>query len=118
MYIIRSREIRLFKTVNGRTPFTEWVENLAFSVQKIILKRVKRVALGNFGDAKPLGDAIYELRIDSGPGYRVYYGLDGKTIVLLLSGGDKSTQAKDIKQAKEYWNDYQENKEASNFNII
>jgi putative addiction module killer protein len=94
------------------------VEELAFSIQKIILKKVKRIALGNFGDTKSLGDGVYELRIDIGPGYRVYYGLDGKTVVLLLSGGDKSTQIKDIKQAKEYWNDYKENGEASEIDIL
>ena len=62
---------------------------------------------------KSLGDGVYELRIDFGPGYRVYYGLDGDVVVLLLSGGDKSTQAKDIKQAKEYWNEYKKNRKTS-----
>jgi putative addiction module killer protein len=111
LYILRPREIELYETASGRTPFTEWIERLAFNVQRIIYKRLDRIALGNFGDTKSLGDGVYELRFDTGPGYRVYYGLDGDTIVLLLSGGDKSTQVKDIKQAKEYWNEYKYNRE-------
>lgn len=59
--------------------------------------------LGNFGMVKPLGDGISELKIDHGPGYRVYYAMSGKTVVLLLVGGDKSTQKRDIETAKSYW---------------
>jgi putative addiction module killer protein len=62
--------------------------------------------LGLFGDAKSVGEGVNELRIAFGPGYRIYYALDGEVVVLLLCGGDKSTQGKDIKQAKDYWNDY------------
>jgi putative addiction module killer protein len=61
------------------------------------------VELGNFGTAKPLGDGVSELKIDHGPGYRVYYAMNGKTVVLLLICGDKSTQHKDIETAKAYW---------------
>jgi putative addiction module killer protein len=106
--ILYSREILLFETASGRTPFTEWVEQLAYNIQKIVYKRLDRIVLGNFGDTKSLGDGVYELRIDFGAGYRLYYALDGNAIVLLLSGGDKSSQVKDIKKAKEYWNEYQE----------
>ncbi len=97
---------------NGLNPLASWLGELSASIKRNILNRIGRLRLGNFGDAKSLGDGVYELRIDTGPGYRLYYALDGKTIVLLLSGGDKSTQDKDIKQAKKYWNEYQENKEA------
>jgi len=62
------------------------------------------VKLGNFGDIKVLGEGVNELRIDYGPGYRLYYAMSGKTVVLLLIGGDKSTQSNDIKVAKAYWN--------------
>jgi putative addiction module killer protein len=61
------------------------------------------VELGNFGTAKPVGEGVNELKIDHGPGYRVYYAMNGKSIVLLLLGGDKSTQHKDIETAKAYW---------------
>ena len=64
------------------------------------------MGLGNLGDCHGVGDGVQELRIDYGPGYRVYFGQVGSTIVLLLCGGDKSTQAKDIEQAKRYWSEY------------
>ncbi len=73
-----------------------------------IRARIDKVALGNFGDYKSVGDGVNELRFTFGPGYRVYYGLDGEKIILLLFGGEKSTQEKDIKKAKEYWKDYKE----------
>ena len=66
-----------------------------------------RVALGNFGDVEPVGEAVSELRIDWGPGYRVYFARAGKTILLLLCGGDKRTQRRDIENAKTYFQDYQ-----------
>lgn len=62
--------------------------------------------LGNFGDTKPVGEGVSELRINEGKGYRVYFGRKGKEIVLLLCGGDKSTQQSDIKLAKKYWRKY------------
>ncbi len=68
--------------------------------------RLDRVSLGNFGDCHSVGEGVQELRIDYGPGYRVYFGQAGSTIVLLLCGGDKDTQSKDISLAKYYWNEY------------
>lgn len=68
-----------------------------------IRARLDRVELGNFGMAKPVGDGVSELKVDHGPGYRAYYAMNGKTVVLLLIGGDKSTQQKDIETAKAYW---------------
>lgn len=68
--------------------------------------RLDRISLGNMGDCHRVDDGVHELRIDYGPGYRVYFGWLGSTIVLLLCGGDKSTQTKDIDLAKQYWNDY------------
>ena len=76
-----------------------------------LLRRLDRVRQGNFGDFKHIGDGVYELRIDYGPGYRVYYGKDGNRIVLLLIGGDKSTQRRDIGTAVTYLQDYEERKE-------
>lgn len=71
----------------------------------IILARIKRVEGGNLGDCEPVGEGVSELKIDVGPGYRVYFGQDGDEVVLLY-GGTKKTQDKDIKTAKEYWRDY------------
>ena len=65
--------------------------------------RIKRAEQGNFGDAKPVGDGVSEMRIDFGRGYRVYYAREGNTVYLLLSGGDKSSQSRDLEEAKQLW---------------
>jgi putative addiction module killer protein len=82
--------------------FDSWLSALADqrAVAKIV-SRVERLGLGNPGDVKPVGEGISEMRLTYGPGYRIYYKQTGKTIVLILCGGDKSTQAEDIKRAKE-----------------
>ena len=82
--------------------FNEWLSGLAD--QKALAKivsSIERLGLGNPGDVKPVGESVSEMRVPHGPGYRVYYKQTGKTVVLLLCGGDKSTQEKDIKRAKE-----------------
>lgn len=68
--------------------------------------RLNRLRLGNFGDCKSVGDGVFELRMMFGPGYRVYFGRDGERVVMLLCGGDKDTQQKDVELAKHYWRDY------------
>jgi putative addiction module killer protein len=82
--------------------FREWIRGLKDQIaQSIINARIRRISAGNFGDSKPVDDGIYELRIDHGPGYRVYFTKRGQEIVILLCGGDKSTQSRDIKAAKQ-----------------
>ena len=71
-----------------------------------ILKRIDRVEDGNFGDQRFVGEGVFEIRVHFGPGYRVYYGLDGPRLVLLLCGGDKATQHRDVREAKELWAEY------------
>ena len=89
-----------------------WLNRLRdLKAQQRIDARLARVALGNFGDCKTVGNGVLELRIDYGPGYRVYFGRDGSEVVILLSGGDKSTQPKDIATAKDYWADYKSREE-------
>ncbi len=107
------REIRRYITTDGRIPFAEWLDSLRDNraISKIN-SRIKRVALGNLGDYRTVGDGVCELRIDYGPGYRIYFGQIGTTIVLLLCGGDKSTQTQDIGKAKEYWADYEKRENA------
>lgn len=84
--------------------FSDWIDNLRDLKAKMrILARVNRARVGNFGECKALGDGICEMKIDYGPGYRVYYAQDGFNIYLLILGGDKSTQNKDIANAKEIW---------------
>lgn len=84
--------------VRKTSEFDAWLENLRDSRARA--KRIQRLELGNAGDVRPVGDGLSEIRIDFGPGYRVYYKQAGKEIVLLLCGGDKSTQDKDIARAK------------------
>jgi putative addiction module killer protein len=82
--------------------FDEWLSNLADQkAQAKIVSRIERLGFGNPGDVKPVGAGVSEMRVPHGPGYRVYFKQTGKTVVLLLCGGDKSTQEKDIKRAKE-----------------
>lgn len=89
---------------DGSSPFLAWLSSLRDrEAHARVSARLNRVKLGNFGVIKALGDGVIELKIDYGPGYRVYYAMNGKTVLLLLIGGDKTTQAKDIKVAKTYW---------------
>jgi putative addiction module killer protein len=101
--------IEYYQDAGGKVPFRDWLDGLrdVAAVARIRI-RLNRVRLGNFGVVRVLGDGVSELKIDSGPGYRVYYAMSGKTVVLLLVGGDKSTQRKDIAAAKRYWKEYQE----------
>ena len=93
----------------GKDVFDDWLFRLTDSrAQAKIAVRINRLAAGNFGDCKALGQGVCELRIDWGPGYRVYYGMVGKLCVLLLCAGDKRTQSPDIKKALEYFADYRE----------
>jgi len=103
----KPRDIIEYETVDGRSPFSEWIDDLRDRSARVRIRvRLDRVALGNFGDAKGLGDGLHELRIDHGPGYRVYYGQIGEQIVLLLCGGTKQSQSSDIQQAQAHWQDY------------
>jgi putative addiction module killer protein len=88
--------------------YIDWLQRLRDGQAKVaVVRRVTRVELGNFGDHKFCRDGVWELRIDAGPGYRVYYGLSGHRVVLLLCGGDKRTQDADIARAVGYWQDWQ-----------
>ena len=102
-------EIRHYLTRRGIDIFDEWLTQLADArAQAKIATRINRLAAGNFGDAKPLRHGLYQLRIDWGPGYRVYYALIGRLCVLLLCGGDKRKLSADIERALFYLNDYRE----------
>ena len=91
----------------GRRPFREWVERLGDRrANQVIFKRIERLRSGNFGDCKYI-ESIIELRIDYGPGYRIYCGWKKKAVVILLIGGDKKSQDTDIQTAKSYWAEYQ-----------
>ena len=103
--------IRQYKDRAGHTPFAEWREELKDRQGKLkVDARINRMAGGNFGDHKVLQDGVSELKIDWGPGYRVYYARAGSEIILLLCAGDKSTQDDDVKHAVLCWKDWQERK--------
>ncbi len=107
------REIKRYIRLNGTVPFAEWFDSMRDINAKIrIDKRLQRVSNGNLGECRSVGEGVCELKIDCGPGYRVYFGQVGTTIVLLLCGGDKSTQDQDISRAKEYWRDYERRQNA------
>jgi|SRR5882724_591502 len=100
-------EVRQYQTADGRTPLQEWLDGLRDrTTGSRIVARLDRLTEGLRGDWKNVGGGVCELRIDHGPGYRVYYGQDGDTLILLLCGGTKRTQARDIEDAHEYWKDY------------
>lgn len=100
-------EIRYYATISGDVVVNDWLTNLADerAAAKISV-RIDRLAAGNFGDSKSLGNGLRELRIDWGPGYRVYFALIGRFCVLLLCGGDKRKQQADIERATRYLEDY------------
>jgi putative addiction module killer protein len=100
-------EIRRYRTEAGSEPFSEWLETLSDRrAKELILVRLDRLEAGVFGDVEYLRDGVSELRIDWGPGYRVYFGRDSRTIVVLLCGGDKRKQNSDIKRAIKLWQEY------------
>ena len=109
------REVQNYLTADGTSPLEGWLDSLqdTKTVSKI-KKRLRRVELGNLGDYRSVGAGVYELKIDYGPGYRVYFGQVGLTVVLLLCGGDKNTQEQDISQAKKYRRDYERTQSAKN----
>ena len=100
-------EVRHYVTLSGKDVFDDWLTRLGDArAQARIAVRINRLAAGNFGDCKRLREGVFELRIDWGPGYRVYYAVLGRACILLLCGGDKRSQSADIERAIEYWNDY------------
>lgn len=100
-------EVFRYQTEEGAEPMTDWLLTLRDKqAQAKIRVRLKRLEAGNFGDCDPVGDGVLELREHVGAGYRVYFGRHGQTVVILLCGGSKKSQASDIKTAKEYWQDW------------
>ena len=99
-------DIKYYALPNGREPYSEWFEGLRDKKAKAkIAVKLDRLRMGNFGGCESIGKGLSELKIDHGPGYRVYFGQIENLIIILLCGGDKSTQSKDIKKAHEYWKD-------------
>lgn len=101
------QEVRVYARSDGSEPFTEWLRGLRDgATRNRIRQRIARIRLGNFGDVRSVGDGVQELRIHFGPGYRVYFGRVGDAVIILLCGGDKGSQDRDIERAQEYWRDH------------
>src|SRR4030095_7657909 len=105
---VPERTLLIYQTPSGKIPFSSRLEDLDIRTRAVVRARLNRGPLGNFGDCKAIGHGISELRIPHGPGYRVYFEIDGPILVILLCGGDKSTQKKDIEQAKRYCKEYRD----------
>jgi putative addiction module killer protein len=108
-------QILAYTDLGGNEPFTEWLKELRDTEgRNRILARLRRIQQGNYGDCKNLDSGVYELRLHFGSGYRVYFGKDGENIIILLCGGDKSSQSQDIMIAKRYWKEYIDNAKNEN----
>jgi len=102
--LIISKEIRSYSLPSGIKPFSQWLHNIADVRTRIRIRaRLDRLAFGHYGDYKMLGGGVYELRLDFGPGYRIYFGELEEYIILLLGGGDKNSQVRDVAKVKTYW---------------
>ena len=99
--------VKVFCLPNGREPFEEWARRLPQEVRAMIDAYVDRVAYGGGkNNIRNLKDGVFEIKIDKGPGWRVYFGETGSSLILLLLGGHKGSQDRDVKKAKEYWRIY------------
>ncbi|HXI73439.1 MAG TPA: type II toxin-antitoxin system RelE/ParE family toxin [Verrucomicrobiae bacterium] len=104
------KEVVAFRARDGQVPFEKWLDDLddKRAVARV-LARLVRLRQGNLGDCKPVGEGVSELRVDYGSGYRVYFGQKGRTLVVLLCGGDKRSQDRDIRLARQFWQEFKAN---------
>ena len=103
-------EIREYVDHQGRNPFASWFTDLNAPAAAKVTVGIARIELGNFSNSKSVGEGVFECRIHFGPGYRIYFGRDGETIVILLAGGTKKRQYRDIDDAKRRGQDYKDRK--------
>ena len=103
-------DVRYFVSASGEEPFAEWFAGLDVAASAKIARALARMEQGNLSNVKSVGEGVLEFRIDFGPGYRIYFGRDGETIVVLLVGGTKKRQQRDIDAARLYWQDYKRGK--------
>jgi putative addiction module killer protein len=102
--------IRYYVATDGRSPFAEWFAELDGLARAKVTRAITRLEQGNLGSVKGVGEGVLECRIDFGPGYRVYFGRDGDALIILLNGGTKKRQQRDINDAHTYWRDYKQAK--------
>lgn len=101
-------QILEYEDSQGKSPYREWLYGLDVATRARIQARILRLESGNLGDHRNVGEGVWEARLDFGPGYRVYFAFDGECLILLLCGGDKGSQKRDIKKAHQYWFEYNE----------
>jgi putative addiction module killer protein len=105
--IVDPKQIVFYADETGYEPFQAWIDQLRDKQgRRRIINRLLRVQQGNYGDVEPIGEGLSELRLFFGPGYRVYFGENTGNIIMILCGGDKSSQDRDIQNAKAYWKEY------------
>ena len=105
-YLPRMLDIRYYVAASGEQPFAEWFADLDAVASAKIARALARMEQGNLSNVKSVGEGVLEYRIDFGPGYRIYFGRDGDTIIVLLMGGTKKRQQRDIDAAHSFWQDY------------
>ena len=103
-------EVREYIDTAGRSPFSKWLRALNVHAAAKVATALERMADGNLSQVKPVGTGVLEYKIDSGPGYRIYFGQDGDRLVILLAGGTKKRQSADIERAQAHWGDYRRRK--------
>ena len=106
-------EIRAYSTPDGKVPYRKWFKSLSAPAAVKITTALERMEDGNLSNAKAVGAGVSEYKIDFGPGYRIYFGMDGAALIILLCGGSKQRQPDDIKAAKAYWAEYKKRKRLS-----
>ncbi len=101
------KKVVYYLSENGTSPFRDWLKRLDSMSRAIVVRFIQRVAIGGSRKSiKALKDGVFEIKITHGPGYRVYFAEDGNELIILLIGGDKKTQKRDIEKAKQYWRTY------------
>lgn len=101
---VKERSIEYYKTENGKEPVKEWLSSIKDKLtQAILYKRIRQVGLGQFGKTRSVGSGVHEMKIDYGPGFRIYFGIHNDEVIVLLMGGSKRTQTSDIEKAQSYW---------------
>jgi len=103
-------EIRYYVAADGSPPFAEWFADVEPVARAKVARAITRMEQGNLSNVKPVSEGVLEYRLDFGPGYRVYFGRDGDVLVILLTGGTKKRQQRDIEDAQTYWQDYKDRK--------
>lgn len=105
----KHRRVDYYSTLSGKQPAREWLLGVKdVLTQAVLFKRIRQAGKGNFGKTRHVGDGVSELKINFGPGYRIYYGIYRDELILILMGGNKSTQQKDIRKARAYWLEWKE----------